>query len=75
MEIKSELHANCVGCPRNVDGLCNTYREPIKQWTSGRHCPFHPTTRTQVLEKYRNSSAFIDPLKASKRKAAGTKTK
>jgi hypothetical protein len=72
MKSDLQLHIMCTGCQKIDWGqLCRIYLEPTKQWGIFKSCPWHPNTIKRVAERIQGSPGFVDPLKASKRKAKG----
>jgi hypothetical protein len=63
---------NCEGCDRIVDGtigkVCGAYPAPAKKWLSGI-CNF----ATHVKIELKTEDTKVNPLKASKKAAAGKK--
>lgn len=60
----------CRGCNRITKNaehreFCTTFWDPALKWKPGRRCPMFPYQQTPKEEKR------VNPLKASKRKAAG----
>jgi hypothetical protein len=61
-----DLHTMCAGCPRiKWEQICSGYLEPHKLWGLFRACPMKPRRET-IKEEFK-----LNPLKASRRKAAG----
>ena len=65
---RSPIIDKCIGCEKVLpNGSCNAYIYPVVKWKNG-NCPLasHLQKRTQAKE-------FVDPLKQSKKQAAGIK--
>ena len=62
--------AQCEGCPRVIEGaqgkVCNAYRDPALKWSFGA-C----NLATHVARKAEGEVRKVNPLKASKKAAAG----
>ena len=62
----------CVGClrvktgPEGGPSICLAYLTPEAKWRGVAKCPLASHIKREEVE-----SKFVDPLKASKRKAAG----
>lgn len=57
----------CNSCGKiEDDGFCTVYAWPDVQWARGKKCPMATHTKKEAVE-----TKFVDPLKASKRKAKG----
>ena len=60
-----EIFEKCIGCARVGTDGCKVYVVPEAKWRNG-NCPMATHLKKEV-----KAEAFVNPLKASKRKAAG----
>jgi hypothetical protein len=74
MVIHEPIIDKCEGCSRVLTGpepgpsVCRAFLVPASKWRSG-NCPMATHLRKDLVEDKKR----MDPLKASKRKAAGVK--
>jgi hypothetical protein len=57
----------CVGCGKVREENCAVYFSPLAKWESGKKCPM----ATHLVKEEKKVERFINPLKQSKRDAAG----
>ena len=65
-EIKKEQAVEqCEGCKRVQDGFCTTFSNPALKWRTDK------CSMASHLKIEKETAAKVNPLKASRRKAAG----
>ncbi len=63
--MSNQIVEQCLGCNRTQDGACTTFNNPAFKWRTGKcNMASHLKLETEAGKK-------VNPLKASRRKAAG----